>query len=187
MTLQNLTSAVRDFMEIGGQSIDGRNRRQAALYVGLIVEELAEMLQALDIPVWNTLEEVSRDLKKGAWDHKLDCDDVPVIDAAIDLAWVSIGLVYSLGADAGGAVREVIRSNMSKFEGCEVCGCTGGFLDEFHGRYEKCGKCHGHGLIAGRDSDGKIQKSRNYSAPDLAPFVSNESRYAASANEGSDV
>ena len=68
---------------------------------------------------------------------------VPTLDALCDIIVTCVGLGYMLGYDVEQALVEVNRSNYSKFEdGMPVF-----------------------------DDNGKIEKGRDYKAPNLAPFV----------------
>jgi predicted HAD superfamily Cof-like phosphohydrolase len=43
-------------------------------------------------------------------------DKVETLDALIDILVVTIGAIHSMGADASGAWREVMRTNMAKVD-----------------------------------------------------------------------
>ena len=105
-----------------GQSVDTYNEKQYELYVNLINEEFEELKAA-------------------------NGDKVEQLDALIDILVVTIGALYSLGANSEGAWREVIRSNMSK-------------VDPATGKVIK-------------REDGKVLKPATYSPPNLKPFVNN--------------
>jgi predicted HAD superfamily Cof-like phosphohydrolase len=92
------------------------------------------------------IEDLASDFKSGVYDDPVsDADQVQLLDADVDLAWVSIGGSKSMGADFDGAAAEVYRSNMSKTD-------------------PETGKM-------GRDANGKILKHPRYSPPDLTPFI----------------
>jgi predicted HAD superfamily Cof-like phosphohydrolase len=110
------------FMTACDQSVGDHNHQQYELYVRLIEEEVEELREA------NT-----------------NNDEVEQLDALLDILVVTVGALHSLGVDAEGAWREVIRSNMSK-------------VDQATGKVLK------------RD-DGKVMKPDTYSPPVLAPFV----------------
>jgi predicted HAD superfamily Cof-like phosphohydrolase len=79
------------FMQACGQSTTVHNVSQAAMYHGLIHEEVSELDEAR---------------KAG--------DIVEVADALVDILVVTIGMGMSLGLPMGALWDEVMRSNMSK-------------------------------------------------------------------------
>jgi predicted HAD superfamily Cof-like phosphohydrolase len=98
------------------------NESQYAMYVKLIDEEHQELLEA-------TLTE----------------DRVEQLDALVDILVVTIGAIHSMGADAEGAWKEVMRTNFAK-------------VDSETGKVRK-------------REDGKVLKPQGWVAPNLAPFV----------------
>jgi predicted HAD superfamily Cof-like phosphohydrolase len=91
-----VTNPFRDqekFMRACDQSTDAMNESQYAMYVKLIDEEHQELLEA-------TLTE----------------DRVEQLDALIDILVVTIGAIHSMGADAEGAWKEVMRTNFAKVD-----------------------------------------------------------------------
>ncbi len=120
-----MTNPFRDqekFMRACDQSTDAMNESQYAMYVKLIDEEHQELLEA-------TLTE----------------DRVEQLDALIDILVVTIGAIHSMGADAEGAWKEVMRTNFAK-------------VDSETGKVRK-------------REDGKVLKPQGWVAPNLAPFV----------------
>ena len=110
------------FMQACDQSVEGFNESQYKLYCDLIEEEYNELLAAQD--------------KNEA------------LDALVDILVVTIGAIHSMGADAEGAWREVMRSNLSK-------------IDENTGKVNK-------------REDGKVLKPDGWSPPNLQPFLPKE-------------
>lgn len=110
------------FMRASGQTVGEINARQFALYRNLIEEEHKELVDA----VW-------RD------------DRVEQLDALIDILVVTIGAIHSMGADATGAWREVMRTNMAKVDPVT-------------------------GLVRRRE-DGKILKPQGWQPPDLKKYL----------------
>ena len=112
------------------QSVDG-DEKQFDMYLDLIREEYKELLvaQALDD------------------DHKRvgTADPVETVDALIDILVVTIGALHSMGADAEGAWKEVMRTNFAK-------------IDKETGKVRK-------------REDGKVLKPLGWTPPDLKPFV----------------
>ena len=113
------------FMKACDQSVAEYNEQQVALYCKLIDEEVEELQEAV------TAE-----------------DRVEMVDALIDILVVTIGALHSMGADAEGAWKEVMRSNFSKID-------------------------KETGMVRKRE-DGKVLKPITYSPPDLAAFVTKQ-------------
>lgn len=110
------------FMRACDQSVDQFDDRQFAMYVNLINEEHQELLEAT-----------------------LSDDQVETLDALIDILVVTIGAIHSMGADAEGAWKEVMKTNFAK-------------IDSETGKVRK-------------REDGKVLKPVGWSAPDLKPFL----------------
>jgi predicted HAD superfamily Cof-like phosphohydrolase len=148
--------AVRSFMATAGQSTDRFNARQATLYTGLQLEEMAEKLKVIAggtvtphaqtclLRTVEALESLSTEFKQGF--HTGDvmrADYAGLLDADIDLAWVSIGAALSTSTNTPAAVAEVSRSNHDKFP---------------------------NGVVV-RDENGKIAKPVSWLPPNLKLFV----------------
>lgn len=119
-----MTNPFRDqekFMRACDQSVEGFNESQFEMYKNLIEEEFNELVVA-----------------------ESNKDSVEQLDALIDILVVTIGAIHSMGADAEGAWKEVMRSNLSK-------------IGE-------------DGKVRKRE-DGKVLKPIGYSPPNLSPFV----------------
>lgn len=110
------------FMKACDQSVDKWNIDQFNLYVDLIDEESSELKVAIK-----------------------DCDPVEIVDALTDILVVTIGALHSMGADAEGAWKEVMRTNFAKID-------------------------HETGKVRKRE-DGKVLKPIGWTPPDLAEFV----------------
>jgi predicted HAD superfamily Cof-like phosphohydrolase len=122
-----MTNPFRDqekFMRACDQTVDARNADQFNMYLKLIEEEAEELNQAI-----------------------LAKDKVEMLDALIDILVVTIGAIHSMGADAEGAWKEVMRSNFAKIG------------DD--------------GKVRKRE-DGKVLKPVGWTPPDLKPFVDKE-------------
>jgi predicted HAD superfamily Cof-like phosphohydrolase len=120
-----MTNPFRDqekFMRACDQSVDDVNSAQFELYVKLINEECNELIDAIT-----------------------NNDKVETLDALIDILVVTIGAVHSMGADAEGAWKEVMRTNFAK-------------IDKDTGKVRK-------------REDGKVLKPVGWTPPDLKPFV----------------
>ena len=107
------------FMRACDQSVEGFNEAQDKLYCDLIEEEYNELSTAQD--------------------------KVEALDALVDILVVTIGAIHSMGADAEGAWKEVMRTNFAK-------------IDKDTGKVRK------------RD-DGKVLKPIGWEPPDLKPFA----------------
>lgn len=112
----------KKFMTVSGQTTDQHNESQYSMYLDLIREECQELEAA-----------VASD------------DRIEQLDALIDILVVTVGAIHSLGVDAEGAWKEVLRSNMAK-------------VDPASGRVL-------------RREDGKILKPANWEPPRLGAFL----------------
>ena len=122
--------------------------------IGCHLEEVCEMLQALNLtvtPAYRELKALSDECKQLA----KDClnkdlervveswDKFALLDSLADQYVTSIGVGYMLNFDMQGAIGEVNRSNYSKFE-------------------------NGIPIF---DKNGKIAKGVNYESPQLEPYL----------------
>ena len=107
---------VKTFIEACDQE---RNIRNIFLYANLIEEEYNELSTAQD--------------------------KTEALDALIDILVVTIGAIHSMGADAEGAWKEVMRTNFAK-------------IDSETGKVRK-------------REDGKVLKPLGWTAPNLTAFV----------------
>jgi predicted HAD superfamily Cof-like phosphohydrolase len=110
------------FMKACDQQVDGSDTLQYGMYLKLIDEEHKELQEALEAN-----------------------DRVEQLDALIDILVVTIGAIHSMGADAEGAWKEVMRTNFSKVD-------------------IKTGKVR-------KREDGKVLKPIGWTAPNLGPFI----------------
>lgn len=121
------------------------------LYSSLVLEEAKEMLEAIECPslaaeirrTIGTLDGLSYSIRKEPID--LDAQPVYLLDAALDLAWVSLCLAYTLvGENLGFAWDELHRSNIVD--------------KKVNGKFIK-------------DTNGKVLKPASWKAPDLEQFL----------------
>jgi predicted HAD superfamily Cof-like phosphohydrolase len=119
------------FMRACDQSVDSLNAAQFEMYKNLIEEEFNELVIAEN-----------------------DNDPVEQLDALIDILVVTIGAIHSMGADAEGAWKEVMRTNFAK-------------IDKETGKVRK-------------REDGKVLKPVGWTPPDLTPFINQSSRTVVS-------
>lgn len=113
------------FMQACDQSVDDFNQAQFRLYANLIKEEYTELNEAIN-----------------------NNDQVETLDALIDILVVTIGAIHSMGSDAEGAWKEVMRTNFAK-------------IDKETGKVRK-------------REDGKVLKPVGWTPPDLRPFISKQ-------------
>jgi len=112
----------KTFMEACNQTTTISNTDQFNLYLNLIREEVYELSLA-----------------------QQEGDDLEKLDALIDIMVVTIGAVYSMGANAEGAWQEVMRTNMAK-------------IDSVSGKVRK-------------RQDGKVLKPEGWQPPNLKSFL----------------
>jgi predicted HAD superfamily Cof-like phosphohydrolase len=123
-----MTNPFRDqskFMQACDQTVEDFNLEQFQLYGNLIAEEVTEFGLA-----------VSQN------------DKVETLDALVDILVVTIGAIHSMGADAEGAWKEVMRTNFAK-------------IDKETGKVRK-------------REDGKVLKPVGWEPPNLEPFLTKE-------------
>jgi len=118
----NMFRDMEKFMKACDQSVGKYNADQYELYFNLIQEEMKELFAAV-----------------------LEQDRKEQLDALIDILVVTIGAIHSMGADAEGAWKEVMRTNFAK-------------IDRETGKVRK-------------REDGKVLKPVGWAPPDLAPFI----------------
>lgn len=148
----DLVEAVEDFMKISGHLTDRKefDVRQTALQIGFQLEEMAEKLDAAfgcRVHLTEMLMLCSQNFKEGHHDELVErADREAMLDADVDLAWVTIGSMLSQGANVLGAMNEVSRANLDKFPG---------------------------GVVT-KDANGKVKKPDGWRGPDLSPHVKKE-------------
>lgn len=154
----NIGVAVTKFQNAAGDTVGELNIRQLTRYTGMQCEELAEKLALFgagaDLASRNltafaaALDEMGKKFKSGVLDQEvarvlaIDGVRADVVDADIDLAWVSFGSLNSAGADVNACVESVAHANLSKIGP--------------------------DGLVL-RDANGKIQKPEGWTEPDHIP------------------
>ncbi len=123
-----MTNPFRDqekFMRACDQTVKDFNQDQFNMYLKLIEEETRELAVAIDN------------------NNKLE-----TLDALIDILVVTIGTIHSMGADAEGAWKEVMRTNFSK-------------IDSETGKVRK-------------REDGKVLKPVGWNPPELNNYLTKE-------------
>ncbi len=180
--MTDIIRVVRQFTEAVGCTTDQFNVRQTALYTGLQAEEFCEKIQALLdgldfnerthiqtmrlMHLRDVLHDVQHGMKAGEFDEAFKmADRAAMLDADIDLAWVTIGSALSQGADVEGAAGEVARANLDKLVECE----------EQHLGIDRplkdCPKCNGNLRYPIKDANGKVRKPEGWTPPNIEPFV----------------
>jgi predicted HAD superfamily Cof-like phosphohydrolase len=121
--MTNPFSDQEKFMRACDQTTGGAiDEEQYAMYRKLIAEEVSELHEAVE-----------------------KNDRVEQLDALIDILVVTIGALHSMGADAEGAWKEVLRTNLAK-------------IDPASGKVIK-------------REDGKVLKPEGWTPPKLADFL----------------
>ena len=120
----NVFRDMEKFMRACDQSVTG-DQAQWDMYCNLIQEEFTELQEAED--------------------------DEAALDALIDILVVTIGAIHSMGADAEGAWKEVMRTNFAK-------------IDRDTGKVRK-------------REDGKVLKPVGWTPPSLKPFLKKSSPF----------
>lgn len=152
----NIVKRVAYFMYRCGQDLSEHKPDQVSLYIGLMAEELREVVAALADRCSDrnslSLYAVEKDTlpalyylahlgKSGALSDMVEsADQAELLDGFIDCAIVSLGAAISSSPDAEAAVDEVLAANDAKVSG-------------------------------GLDENGKIQKPAGWVPPDLSGFV----------------
>jgi len=125
--MSDIFSYQRKFMRACGQTTDTHNQDQFRMYCDLVQEESQELIAA-----------------------RAANDEVEQLDALIDIMVVTAGALHSLGVDAEGAWKEVMRSNFAKVD-------------------PRTGKVT-------RREDGKILKPAGWEPPRLGKFLRRETK-----------
>lgn len=157
----DLFNAVHSFMQVAGQSTGRFNPRQAALYTGLVLEEVGEMIdvimrgcishaqQAHLSILHSTLRRYAKEFHEGYhMGDILRCRHADLIDAQFDTAWVAVGALISTSPKPDGAIAHGTFTNLDKFVNGKVI----------------------------KDINGKVQKRPGWQKPDFEPYVENLAR-----------
>lgn len=153
--MTDFVSKVKEFNTIAGTD-EVFDTRKVALYIGLCLEEMAELIAAIPsagaselIGLHSTMESHSTRFKSGVYDSSVaNIDRVEAVDAFVDIAVVALGGGIATGADIVGACHAVADNNLSKFPSGE----------------------DGKRRVL-KDANGKVQKPPDYQSVDLTPFV----------------
>lgn len=125
--------------------------RQSAFYLGMQLEELAEKLEAVfsgPTSSSESLQRLGKSFKNGyldtAMERALALNAKDLLDADMDLLWVSIGAARAQGADPELAYDLVSAANWNKFH---------------------------NGVVLKDPGSGKIRKPDGWQPPDLTSAV----------------
>ena len=150
-----LATVVARFMALAEQTTDRFNARQACLYTGLQLEELAEKIEVIMggcvtqaardhlAPLHSLLTHYAKEFKEGL--HQGDIlrsSHKDLIDADYDLAFVSIGALLSTSVNGLGAIAHGNHTNLDKFRNG-----------------------------ADKDENGKQRKPADWQRPDFEPYT----------------
>ena len=132
--------------------------RQSAFYTGMQLEELAEKLECVmgvHHHMVHELHALAEAFKRGNWDDRVGSALTAglakdMLDADMDLLWVSIGAARAQGADVVGAYRAVSDANWDKQVRDPDTNTT---------------------YFRRAPDTGKVLKRPGWVAPDLRPFV----------------
>ena len=132
------------------QALPEPTAKHACIQIGCHLEEVAEMLDSLgDDCDAAEINDTANHYKRSAFNYissiksLSDQDKIDLLDSLADQIVTAIGVAHTFGFDIVGALKEVNRSNFSKFEDGEPV----------------------------FDYNGKITKGKNYTPPNLKPFV----------------
>lgn len=133
------------------------NNKLVSLYIGLIAEEFAELLEASngEAHLINIIKTASTNYKKYEGEYRVSLDNallnkdnrIEILDGCVDIAVVSLGCGIANGCEIIGACEEVANNNLEKFP----------IID-------------GERVVL-KDENGKIKKPSNYQSVNLEKFV----------------
>ena len=99
-------------------------------------------------------------------------DLVELADASADITYTVVGTDIQFGIPSVAVFDEVQRSNEAKFFLCKKCSGLGHMANgPDKGAGDRCPACDGHGLIAIKDSQGKVQKPFGWSPPNIEAII----------------
>ena len=146
-TLQN----TKEWFE---KAVPNPNDRNFQVQLGVHIEEVLEMLQEIQLETTagfiymrrakEALSELSQYLKNEHTHTAFKVGSLSLLDAICDQIVTGVGVAHMLGMDPVGALKEVNRSNYSKFDD------------------------NGNPIF---NNQGKIAKSPNYTPPDLTTYL----------------
>lgn len=143
------------FMQQAGQTTDRFNARQACLYTGLQLEEMAEKIEHIMdgclteqqrqhlAPLHSMLRHFAKEFRDGYHEGDIArASHAALIDDDFDLAWVSIGALMSTAHLPLRAIAHGSFTNLDKFR---------------------------NGVV--KDANGKVQKPSDWQSPNFEPYI----------------
>lgn len=129
--MTDFVAKVLEFNQVAGTTGEEFNPRKTALYIGLVLEEVKELIDSLplgedgsaDAQVLGAFAEsvgaYSNAFKQGRFDatvgHMTEEHREEALDAFVDISVVALGGATAIGSDVVGATHEVADNNLSKF------------------------------------------------------------------------
>lgn len=129
--MTDFVAKVLEFNQVAGTTGEAFNPRKTALYMGLVLEEVKEMIDSIplgeegsaDSQVLQAFAEsvgaYSDAFKMGRFDPAIGLMNEEhreeALDAFVDISVVALGGGVAVGADVVGATHEVADNNLSKF------------------------------------------------------------------------
>lgn len=177
--MDDFVQRVLTWNKAAGRTDSEFNVRAVALHFGLQLEEMAEKLASLGLKSYAIqLDDMAIAFKQGDLDASVKyADRTALLDADCDIMVVTVGAMMASGVDVHGALDEVCASNRSKSvyctnEHCQLNESMEFFIDT--DTSEMCPVCQGRGWILTKDKNGKIQKGKDYTAPNLEQFTNKD-------------
>lgn len=115
------TTPTQDIYEWFEKAFPERSDRLVELQLGVMYEEVTESLKALGLP-FHELQQTADHLKEGRYTdfigNSLKDPDIrtELLDALCDNTVTNVGVAYAADMDYETALKEVVRSNDSKFD-----------------------------------------------------------------------
>lgn len=149
--MTDFVSKVKEFNQIAGTP-EKFDPRKTCLYTGLVLEEVAELIDSYGNRVLESFVESlvaqANLFKSGHYDSLTqNMDRVNAVKEAIDIAVVAVGQVIALGGDVTGATNHVADNNLEKFP----------LVD-------------GQRVVI-KDANGKISKPKTFVNADISSFL----------------
>lgn len=129
--MTDFVAKVLEFNQVAGTTGEAFNPRKTALYMGLVLEEVKEMIDSIplgeegsaDSQVLQAFAEsvgaYSDAFKMGRFDQAIGLMNEEhreeALDAFVDISVVALGGGVAVGSDVVGATHEVADDNLSKF------------------------------------------------------------------------
>jgi predicted HAD superfamily Cof-like phosphohydrolase len=159
--MKSFVEKVIEFNTIAGTTGEQFDARKTSLYMGLVLEEVAEMVAAIKptdnqtvmvlAALGNTLDGFADAFKQGRFDSAIGSmsleDRTEALDAFVDVAVVAVGGGIAVGSDVLGACHAVADNNLSKYP----------LVDGVR--------------VVLKDENGKVKKPEGYKSVELTEFI----------------